>query len=64
MDLVTYRTSLYRIIVAGEALDSSGRAITRTVREYHVAVYPQRDANGILLPDRTPVIRKLYETTR
>ncbi|MDP4623795.1 MAG: general secretion pathway protein GspK [Akkermansiaceae bacterium] len=64
MDLVTYRSNLYRIVVAGEALDSNGRAITRTVREYHVAVYPQRDADGVIIPNRAPIVRKLYETTR
>lgn len=63
MDLVSYRSNIFRIVVAGEVLDPSGKATSRSVREYQIGVSPQRDADGKIIPGSPPVITKYYESS-
>ncbi len=64
MDLVIYTSKNYRIVVAGEALDRSGKIISRSQREYWISLEPQRSANGIINHSLPPMIRKHYENVR
>ena len=63
-ELVKYRSNLFRIVVAGEALDKNGKRISGSIREYHYGVYPERDASGALVSGGTPEIIKYYETNK
>ena len=65
-NLVTYSSKTYRIVVAGEVLDSNGNLVSSTTREYHYSLEPQRDSTTgeILLNasgEPTLEITKLYE---
>lgn len=66
LNMATYTSKTYRIVVAGEALDQNDKLIARKTREYHYALEPQRDAvtGEILLNasgEPTLEITKLYE---
>lgn len=61
MDLVTFHSKTFRIVVAGEVLSKSGKRLARATREYHFTVEPERDANGQAIPDSKPRITKHYE---
>jgi hypothetical protein len=52
INLVTFTSKTFRIVVAGEALDKAGKVIGRSAREYHYSVEPRRDAStGEILTD-------------
>lgn len=59
--LVKFQSKTFRIVVAGETLDTQGRTIARSACEYHYRVEPQRDANGMPLPASSVTFTKLYE---
>jgi hypothetical protein len=61
MDLVTFHSKTFRIVVAGEVLTKSGKRLARATREFHFTVEPERDANGQALPNGKPRITKHYE---
>ena len=63
--LVSFQSKNFRIVVAGESLDNSGRVVGRSAREYHYCVEPQRNADGtsLALPDKPVIITKSYERT-
>ncbi|MEP2776773.1 MAG: hypothetical protein ABJQ29_11295 [Luteolibacter sp.] len=66
LNLVTFSSKTYRIVVAGEAIDSNGKLIARKTREYHYSLEPLRDSStGEILTnasgDPTLEITKLYE---
>ncbi len=61
MDLVTFHSKTFRIVVAGEVLTKSGKRLARATREFHFTVEPERDANGQAIPDGKPRITKHYE---
>jgi hypothetical protein len=61
MDLVTFHSKTYRIVVAGEVLSKSGKRLSRATREFHFTVEPERDSNGLAIPDGKPRITKHYE---
>jgi len=63
MDLVSYRSNVFRIVVAGDVVNSTGKTISRSVREYHIGVFPQRDGGGKILPGSPFVIKTYYERT-
>jgi hypothetical protein len=64
MGLVTFHSKTFRIVVAGEVISKSGKRLARTTREFHLTVEPERDANGIAIPNATPRITKHYEISR
>lgn len=61
MDLVTFHSKTFRIVVAGEVLSRSGKRLARATREFHFTVEPERDANGQAIPNGKPRITKHYE---
>ncbi len=61
MDLVTFQSKTFRIVVAGEVLSKSGKRLARATREYHFTIEPERDANGQAIPNGKPRITKHYE---
>lgn len=61
MDLVTFHSKTFRIVVAGEVVSKSGKPIARATREFHFTVEPERDANGLAILDGKPIITKHYE---
>lgn len=61
MDLVTFHSKTFRIVVAGEVLSKSGKPMARATREFHISVEPERDTNGLAIPDGNPRIIKHYE---
>jgi hypothetical protein len=63
MDLVTFHSKTFRIIVAGEVLNPTGKRLARATREFHFTVEPERAANGQAIRDGTPRIIKHYEIT-
>jgi hypothetical protein len=68
LDLVTFTSKSFRIVVAGETLDRNGRTVGRGTREFHYSIEPQRDpTTGNILTDTNgnPLIQitKHYEKT-
>jgi hypothetical protein len=63
MDLVTFGSKTFRIVVAGEALDKQGKLIGRASREYHYTIEPERDATGLVIPGGKVTLTKLYENS-
>jgi hypothetical protein len=61
MDLVTFHSKTFRIVVAGEVLSKSGKRLAKASREFHFTIEPERDSNGIVIPDGKPGIIKHYE---
>jgi hypothetical protein len=61
MDLVTFHSKTFRIVVAGEVLSKSGKRLAKASREFHFTIEPERDSNGIVIPDGKPRIIKHYE---
>lgn len=61
MDLVTFHSKTFRIVVAGEVLSRSGKRLARATREFHVTVEPERDTNGQAIPDGKLRITRHYE---
>lgn len=52
LDLVTFTSKTFRIVVAGEVLDPAGKPIARATREYHYSIEPQRNPDtGEILTD-------------
>lgn len=63
MDLVTFGSKTFRIVIAGEALDKQGKLIGRATREYHYTIEPERDASGLVIPAGKVTLTKLYENS-
>ncbi|MFU8892221.1 MAG: hypothetical protein ACNA8L_01205 [Luteolibacter sp.] len=63
MNLVAFDSKSFRIVVAGEALDRSGRTIGKAMREYHCTIEPERDASGLVIPGGRPRVILHYENT-
>ena len=61
MNLVTFHSKTFRIVVAGEVLSKSGKRLARATREFHFTVEPERDASGCALPNGKPLMTKHYE---
>jgi hypothetical protein len=61
MDLVTFHSKTFRVVVAAEVISPKGKRLARATREFHLSIKPERDANGIALPDHEPRIIKHYE---
>jgi len=61
MDLVTFHSKTYRIVVAGEVRSKSGKRLARATREFHFTVEPERDSNGLAIRNGKPRISKHYE---
>ena len=61
MDLVTFQSKTFRIVVAGEVLSKSGKRLAHATREFHFTIEPERDATGLALPNGKPQITKHYE---
>ncbi len=61
MNLVTFGSKTFRVNVAGEVLDKQGRVISRSAREYHYTIIPERDATGLPVPGGEIRLTKLYE---
>jgi hypothetical protein len=59
--LVTFQSKTFRIVVAGEVLDASGKTISRDAREFHYTITPERDAEGVIIPNGTLEFIKHYE---
>ncbi len=63
MNLVSFSSKSFRVVVAGEVLDRRGQVIGRSTREYHCTIEPDRDEFGLPIPGgRTQVIIH-YENT-
>lgn len=62
MNLVTFHSKTFRIVVAGEVRSDSGKRIARAAREFHFTVEPERDPNGLALPNGKLLITKHYES--
>jgi hypothetical protein len=61
MNLVTFHSKTFRIVVAGEVRSKSGKRLARATREFHFTVEPERDSNGLAIPNGKPRITKHYE---
>lgn len=61
MDLVTFHSKTFRIVVAGEVISKSGKRLARSTREFHFTVEPERDSDGLAIPNGKPRITKHYE---
>ena len=61
MDLVTFHSKTFRIVVVGEVLSKSGKRLARATREFHYTIEPERDAKGQAVPNGKPRITKHYE---
>ncbi|MFN7342392.1 MAG: hypothetical protein ACK5TA_03550, partial [bacterium] len=61
IDLVTFHSKTYRIVVAGEVRSKSGKRLARATREFHFTVEPERDSNGLAIRNGKPRISKHYE---
>jgi hypothetical protein len=61
MDLVTFHSKTFRIVVAGEVRSKSGKRLARATREFHFTVEPERDSNGLAITKGKPRITKHYE---
>ncbi|WP_411826654.1 pilus assembly PilX N-terminal domain-containing protein [Luteolibacter sp. AS25] len=63
MEMVSFRSNLFRIVVTGEVVNSSGKTISRSKREFHYGIFPERDASGVIVEGGSPSIIKYYEKT-
>lgn len=63
MNLVTFGSKTFRIVVAGEARDKQGKLIGRATREYHYTIEPERDAAGLVIPGGKIRLTKHYENS-
>jgi hypothetical protein len=63
MDLVTFDSKMFRILVVGEARDKQGKVIGRSGREYHCTLEPERDDAGMAIPDGRTRVTIHYENT-
>lgn len=63
MNLVTFGSKTFRIVVAGEARDKQGKLIGRSTREYHYTIEPERDAAGLVIPGGKIRLTKHYENS-
>ncbi len=63
MDLVTFGSKTFRIVVTGEARDKQGKLIGRATREYHYTIEPERDATGLVIPAGKIRLTKHYENS-
>lgn len=66
LNLVSFTSKTFRIVVSGEALNKQGERIGRAAREFHYSVEPVRDpATGEIVAGAGGIpslnIRKLYE---
>lgn len=62
LGLVTFQSKIFRIVVMAEVLDTSGRAVAKTAREYHYRLEPARDTiTGLIIPGAPIRMIKLYE---
>ena len=59
--IATFHSKTFRIIVAGEVRNASGKLISRATREFHYSIAPERDTEGNALPDGTPNFIRHYE---
>jgi hypothetical protein len=55
--LVSVRSRNFRVFVTGDALDPSGRVLSRSRWEYQIAVEPQRDGDGKVERQKVVVTR-------
>ena len=67
LELVTFRSQIFRIVVAGETLDPQGRRIASARRVFHYFAEPRRDAaSGEIITGLngkpTIILSKLYES--
>jgi hypothetical protein len=60
LDLVSFGSKTYRIIVAGQTLDRNGKVVSTSRREYHYSIEPARGADGAVNAALSPVLRSLY----
>ena len=63
MNLVTFGSKTFRIVVAGEARDKQGKLIGRATREYNYTIEPERDATGLVVPGGKIRLTKHYENS-
>lgn len=63
MNLVTFDSKTFRIVVAGEVRDRQGGIIGRSSREYHCSLEPARDASGVIIPGGEINVTIHYENT-
>lgn len=63
MNLVTFGSKSFRIVVAGEARDRRGKVIGRANREYHCTIEPERDESGLAIPGGRTRVTIHYENT-
>ena len=63
MNLVTFGSKTFRIVVAGEARDKQGKLIGRATREYNYTIEPERDATGLVIPGGKIRLTKHYENS-
>ncbi len=61
LHMLTFSSKAFRIVVAGEARDSSGKLLGRSTREYHYTLEPERDADGLIIPNGKIIVTKQYE---
>lgn len=60
LDLVTFGSKTFRIVVAGQVLDQSGRVVSVSRREFHYAIEPARSPDGTVDALQLPVLRSLF----
>lgn len=63
MNLVTFNSKTFRIVVAGEVRNKQGKLIGRSSREYHYSVEPERDATGLAIAGGKILFTKRYENS-
>ena len=64
MELVTFGSKDFRIVVKGEVLNPNGTVISRSSKEYIYRISPNRDpATGLVIPGNPPTLTKRYENT-
>jgi hypothetical protein len=64
MNLMTFQSKSFRIVVAGEVVSKSGKRLAHAVREFHYTIEPERDADGNPIPNGKPKITRHYESLR
>ncbi len=62
IDLVSFQSKSFRVVVAGEVLSAKGKRLARATREFHFTIEPERDVDGMPFSDREPRLIKHYET--
>lgn len=61
MNLVSFRSKMFRIVVAGEVHSKQGQLLSRSTREVHLSIEPERNAKGFTIPGVNPRIIKHFE---